>query len=89
MVRMQVQFTEDQVAALRKMAAERGRSIADLVRESVDAFVEKGRRRYTPEQIERALAFGGGASSGRPGSNIAREHDRYLDEIYGDFLERR
>lgn len=88
MIRMQVQFTEEQAAALRKMAAESGRSIADLVRESVDALVEKGRKRYTPEQIERALAFAGAFSSGEP-NNVAVEHDKYLDEIYGDFLDRK
>jgi hypothetical protein len=89
MVRMQVQFTEEQAAALRKMAAQRGRSIADLVREGVDELIARGQRRYTPEQVERMLAFAGGASSGQPGSNVAVEHDKYLDEIYGDFLERR
>ncbi len=89
MIRVQVQFTEAQAAALRKMAAEQGRSIADLVRESVDALIAKGQRRYTPEQVQDMLAFAGAFSSGEPGSNVAVEHDQYLDEIYGDFLNRK
>jgi Arc/MetJ-type ribon-helix-helix transcriptional regulator len=89
MVRMQVQFTEEQLAQLKKIAKDSDRSISDVVRESVDELITKKRQRYTPEQIEAAMRFAGGGSSGQPGSNIAREHDRYLDEIYGDFLHRR
>ena len=89
MVRMQVQLTEEQVAQLKKIAKDSDRSISDVVREGVDELIAKKQRRYTPEQVEQLLSFAGAFSSGEPGSNVAVEHDKYLDEIYGDFLERK
>ena len=89
MIRMQVQLTEEQVAQLKKIAKDSDRSISDVVREGVDELIAKKQRRYTPEQVEQLLSFAGAFSSGEPGSNVAVEHDKYLDEIYGDFLERK
>ena len=40
MVRTQIQLTDDQVSALRAMAAARHVSIAELIRRSVDLLVE-------------------------------------------------
>ena len=88
MIRMQVQLTEEQVAQLKKIANDSDRSISDVVREGVDELLTKKRKRYTPEQIQAAMQFAGGFSSGEP-NNVAVEHDKYLDEIYGDFLGRR
>ena len=82
-------MTEEQVAQLKKIAKDSDRSISDVVREGVDELITKKQRRYTPEQVEQLLSFAGAFSSGEPGSNVAVEHDKYLDEIYGDFLERK
>ncbi len=44
MVRTQVQLVEEQVAALRRISAETGRSMADLVREGVKLCLEAHKR---------------------------------------------
>ena len=66
---------------LRELARRRNMSMAELVREAVDALLE----RPTADQWARADAVIGKFSSGEPNNDVARNHDKYLDEIYGDF----
>lgn len=80
MVRMQVQFTEEQQAELRYQARKRGISISALVREAVDR--ELSRRETRAEAWARALAAIGSGHSGR--HDIAERHDDYLAEAYRD-----
>jgi Arc/MetJ-type ribon-helix-helix transcriptional regulator len=79
MIRTQISLDERQMEGLRELARRRKVSMAELVREAVDALLEKP----TPDQWERASAVIGKFRSGSP--NIARDHDAYLDEIYGDW----
>jgi hypothetical protein len=82
MVRMQIQFSEEQARELKRLAAEREVSVAALTREAVDRwFTEEG---VIPpdERARRALEALGKFSSDGDG-DIARNHDRYLAEIYG------
>ncbi len=81
MTRVQVQFTAEQSRALREIAAAEGRSMADLVREGVDALVRSRGRRSRAEIRERAIAAAGCARSGV--KDLARRHDHYLAEAYG------
>ena len=75
MVRTQIQLTEEQAARLRRVAAERGVSMAAVIREAVDSvgLGEKDQARW-----ERAMSAVGCGSSGR--RDIAVEHDRHLAE---------
>lgn len=77
-VRTQVQFTEAQARELRRRAAERGVSVAALVREAVDhSLAERART----ARMERALeVVGVHASTGA--TNAAEEHDRYLGDAF-------
>lgn len=82
MVRTQVQLTEDQVRILRREALKSGVSIAELIRRSVDDYLEHldgGNRR---ELIERAKKAVGKYHAGL--QDLAQNHDRYLAE---DFLK--
>jgi predicted DNA-binding ribbon-helix-helix protein len=80
MVRTQIQLTESQAEAVKRMAAERGLSMAAMIRELVErAISENGDRAV---RIARARAAVGRYASGR--SDIAREHDRELAEIYAE-----
>lgn len=82
MVRTQIQLTEEQSRILKRMALERGVSMAELIRQSVDQFV-RSRGKLTPEQIrQRALSVVGIGSSGV--TDLGQNHDHYLDEAYGD-----
>jgi Ribbon-helix-helix protein, copG family len=76
-VRTQIQLTERQAARLKRIAAERGISMAAVIREAVDAVVE---REGAPDPRARALSVVGTFGSGV--RDLAREHDRYLDEAY-------
>jgi Arc/MetJ-type ribon-helix-helix transcriptional regulator len=79
MIRTQISLDVRQMDGLRELARRRNVSMAELVREAVDALLEKP----TPDQWERASAVIGKFRSGDP--NIARDHDAHLDEIYGDW----
>ena len=77
MERTQVSLTQDQLAALRQRARERGVSLAALVREAVDSLLRSDR---PGDKVARSLAAVGRYHS-EP-ENVAEEHDRFLDEIY-------
>lgn len=78
MHRMQIQFTEAQVATLRRLARRRGISIAALVREATQALIERGD--VHAERRAQAREVVGRYASGR--HDIAREHDRELGELF-------
>ena len=82
MVRTQVQLTHEQLGALRRISAETGRSVADLVREGVKLYLEAQKRPPREELARRALSVVGRCSSGL--GDVSENHDRYLAE---DFLQ--
>jgi Arc/MetJ-type ribon-helix-helix transcriptional regulator len=77
MVRMQVQLTEQQVAKVKRLAGDRGVSVAALVREAVDELPETTEREA---RWERALAVVGKYRSGL--RDVSERHDDYLTEDY-------
>ncbi len=79
MHRTQVSLTDEQIKALRQEAARRGVSMAGVVRDAVEAFLQHGRQR---EMARRALAVAGRFASGR--SDVAEQHDRELERAYPD-----
>lgn len=82
MVRTQVQITEVQMRTLRRLAADRGVSVAALIREGVELLVRAAERPDDKRQRERALAVAGRFRSGR--ADLAAEHDRYLEDAYAE-----
>lgn len=81
MERTQISLETEQADRLRRLAQEQGVSMAHLIREAVE-------RVYGPEAAgsseaawARARKAIGSGHSGR--GDVARDHDRYLDEIYG------
>jgi Ribbon-helix-helix protein, copG family len=82
MIRTQVQLTEEQLAALKGLAAASGRSLADLVREGVDLLLGSGGEAARAERQERALGAVGRFASGC--SDVSNEHDRHLAEAFGE-----
>jgi hypothetical protein len=79
MIRTQVQLTEDHMRVLKRLAAERGVSVATLIREGVD-FLIRTAGVGDKERRERALAAAGRFHSGY--SDLAAEHDRHLAQAY-------
>jgi Arc/MetJ-type ribon-helix-helix transcriptional regulator len=80
MVRTQVQLPEDDLAELRRLAAEEGVSVSELVRRGVKEVLAARRRPSREELWERSLRVAGKYRSGL--HDVARRHDHYLAEAY-------
>jgi len=78
MIRMQIQFTEEQATELRQLARDRETSIAAVVRDAVDHELARGES--LRDAWARALAAVGSFSG--DGANVAENHDEYLAEAY-------
>ena len=76
MVRTQIQLTEEQVKALRKIAITSHLSVAELIRRAVDRMIKKSDTVDPGERLKRALEVVGKFSSGK--RDISRKHDAYL-----------
>jgi hypothetical protein len=81
MVRMQVQFTERQVAELREQSARTGLSLAALVRAAVDSSLEQ---RSARGRWERALSVVGTFESGS--ADVSESHDREVARAFAGRL---
>ena len=81
MVRTQIQLTEEQAKALKKMAASRHLSRAELIRRAVDIMIKSGPAAEPEERRKRAIEITGKFSSGK--SDISRRHDKYLADSFG------
>ena len=89
MVRMQIQFTPEQASEPSRRARAQQMSIAAYVRRAVDATLATEERQPTREELwKRSLAVVGKYRD-PSGENVAEDHDRYLDEAYGDWQEKR
>jgi len=80
MVKTQVQLPEEDLAELRRLAAEEGVSVSELVRRGVKQVLEAKRKPSRKELWERASALAGKFRSGR--TDLGRRHDDYLAEDF-------
>ncbi len=80
MIRTQIQLTEGQARSLKKIARKRDVSMAELIRESVDALILAQPADGQDAAWERSLSVIGKYRSGA--ADAARDHDRYLDEAF-------
>jgi hypothetical protein len=81
-IRTQIQLTETQAREVKRMAAQRGVSMAAVIREAIDDHL---RRRGGPswdEIVERAIAAVGCGHSGL--GDLAERHDDYFVESVVD-----
>jgi hypothetical protein len=81
MVRTQIQLTEKQAKALKKLASSRQLSMAELIRKGVDAILLSPVGLNAQEKRKRALAIAGRYRSEK--RDISREHDKHLAEEFG------
>lgn len=77
MIRTQMQLREDQVRALKRKAAERGVSMAQVIRDAIDQSLD---RDDEDVKWERAFSVVGKFRSGL--SDVSERHDDYLAEAY-------
>jgi hypothetical protein len=79
---MQVRLREEQLELLRQWAAERGVSIAELIRQGVGMLIQSSGAVDDAERRRRAIAGVGRFRSGA--SDVSSEHDRCLVEAHED-----
>jgi hypothetical protein len=77
MIRLQIQLTEAQRDALREVAHRQQRSVAAVVRDSIDLYLRQERDGRGRRMTE-ALAYAGRHRSGR--TDVSVRHDEYLAE---------
>jgi hypothetical protein len=82
MVRTQIQLTEKQARELKSIAAARGISMAELIRKSVDLYIQTAIEPTRQEMVQKLKEAAGKYTTGVP--DLAENHDDYLDEIYGE-----
>jgi RecA/RadA recombinase len=80
MVRTQIQLTEDQAKALKKIAHSRHLSVAELIRKAVDAVIKSSSAVDVEERRKRAMEIAGKFGSGK--RDVSKKHDLYLTETY-------
>lgn len=79
MVRTQIQLTEAQARAVRRMAAERDVSMAEVIRDAVDQLVGR------PDHEARRQAAIGAIGGFRSGSHdVGSRHDEHLAGAFGE-----
>lgn len=81
MVRTQIQLREEQARKLRALAREQGVSLAEVIRRCLDDSLadSAGDRSQLYARASRLI---GGFKDVRGKSDLAMEHDRYLEQIY-------
>jgi hypothetical protein len=80
MVRTQIQLTEKQAKKIKKIAASRGVSMAEVIRDAVDGAIRSGAGTVSEERRRRALEIVGKFRSGK--RDVSKEHDAYLTEAW-------
>lgn len=80
MVRTQIQLTEDQAKALKKIAQSRHLSVAELIRKAVDTVIKSSTVMNVEERHKRALEIVGKFGSGK--RDVSKKHDLYLTGAY-------
>lgn len=80
MIRTQIQLTERQAKTLKRLAKQKDRSVAELIRQSIDQYLATVGELSLEQQYERATAIVGKYRSGD--ADLGRNHDRYLAEAY-------
>jgi Arc/MetJ-type ribon-helix-helix transcriptional regulator len=80
--RTQIRLTAEQSRELKRLAAERRTSVAELIRQAVEDLLRQSSTPGRAERKKRALAIAGRFRSGL--SDLSTQHDAYLAEINGE-----
>ncbi len=82
MLRTQIQLTDEQAQRLKRLASERGVSMAALIRDGVERVLADDDRK---ESWQRALSVVGKYRDLEGASDVAENHDHYLEDAYLDW----
>jgi hypothetical protein len=77
MIRTQIQITPEQARALKRLSVRKGKPVAELIRQSLDAMLKSGGYPDPDELRSQALAAAGKLAGPE---DLAQIHDAYLAE---------
>ena len=80
MIRTQIQLTKEQSRYLKHLAVNRGVSVAELIRQSIDMLIKTRTEVDEKERIKRAINAAGRYKSGK--RDVSVNHDKYLLETF-------
>ena len=80
MVRTQIQLTKEQSRYLKHLAVNRGVSVAELIRQSIDMLIKTRTGVDEKERVKRAINAAGRYKSGK--GDVSVNHDKYLLETF-------
>jgi hypothetical protein len=78
MFRTQIQLTEEQANALKRLAVKKGSSVSELIRQSVDILLQTSALIDPREQRMKAIEAAGKLHGGP--RDLSINHDQYLAE---------
>lgn len=79
MIRTQIQLTPEQAQGLKRIAAREQKSVAELIRLSVDAMIHSSGIDNQNDLRQKAIAVAGQLKGPK---DLASNHDDYLSEAY-------
>ena len=82
MVRTQIQLTEEQSKALKEISAQKDISMAELIRQMINSYLQACETISSEERRQRAIEAAGRFHSGQ--ADLSEKHDAYLAEVYGN-----
>jgi predicted DNA-binding ribbon-helix-helix protein len=82
MVRTQIQLTEEQSKALKEISAQKDISMAALIRQVINSYLQSCETVSSEERRQRAIKAAGQFHSGQ--TDLSEKHDAYLAEVYGN-----
>jgi len=80
MVRTQIQLTAEQAVRVKKVAKESHISMAQVIRQGIDAFLRSAANTKAEDRLDRALRAAGRYRSGK--RNGSSRHDLHLAQAY-------
>ena len=83
MIRTQIQLTEEQSRQVKSVARQERVSMAQVIRDAIDAWMEQRTEPSTADRWERSLSVVGKFRSGL--SDLAENHDAHLAEAYAHY----
>ncbi len=88
MIRTQIQLTEEQAGKAKRLATDRGVSMAEVIRDAIERLPDRDDR---AERYARALAAikRGGFRDREGKTDVSVEHDRYLADAFEADLRKR
>ena len=78
MLRVQIQLTDEQARAIKRIASAKGVSVAEVIRRAVEGVIKISPKADMKERQKRALDIVGKFKSGK--RDVSKRHDAYLTE---------